>query len=98
MSSIIEQAIAQKRRLKLYYAGYSRIVEPYAFGLDANGQSLLLCFQFGIQGNDMRAPNNWGFVHPEQLVSMKLLEESFDRFQSGYIRNHPAFHTVLIQV
>lgn len=97
MSSIIEQAIAQKRRLKLYYAGYSRIVEPYAFGLDVNGQSLLLCFQIGTQG-ETRAPNNWGFVHLQELVSMKLLEESFDRFQSGYIRNHPAFHTVLIQV
>lgn len=97
MSSIIEQAIAQKRKLKLYYAGYRRVVEPYALGLDHEGQSLLLCFQEDVQGHTRR-PNNWVFVHVQEPVSIKMLEDSFDRIQSGYIRNHPAFHTVLIQV
>ncbi|WP_194724399.1 hypothetical protein [Noviherbaspirillum malthae] len=97
MSSIIEQAIAQKRKLKLYYAGYSRTVEPYAFGLDHEGQPLLLCFQEDTQGNTRR-PNNWVFVHAHEPVSIKMLEDAFSRIQSGYIRNHPAFHTVLIQV
>lgn len=97
MSSIIEQAIAQKRKLKLYYDGYSRIVEPYAFGLDHEGQPLLLCFQEDMQGS-IRRPNNWGFVQTREPVSIKMLDASFDRIQSGYIRNHPAFHTVLIQV
>lgn len=97
MSSVIEQAIAQKRKLKLYYAGYCHIVEPYAFGLDHEGQSLLLCFREDVQGNTRR-PNNWVFVHAQEPVSIKMLEDSFNRIQSGYIRNHPAFHTVLIQV
>jgi hypothetical protein len=30
--------------------------------------------------------------------SIDFLNETFGRIQSGYIRNHPAFHTVLIQV
>lgn len=97
MSSIIEQAIAQKRRLKLYHDGYSRIVEPYAFGVDADGQLVILCFQIETQASG-RGSNNWCLVRLQELVSIKMLEESFDRFQSGYIRNHPAFHTVLIQV
>lgn len=97
MSSIIKQAITQKRKLKLHYAGYSRIVEPYAFGLDSNGQSLLLCFQYGVQDNN-RHSNSWGFVCLDELVSIEMLNEPFYRFQSGYIRNHPRFHTILIQV
>jgi hypothetical protein len=97
MSGIIEQAIAQKRRLKLYHAGYSRIVEPYAFGLDAEGQSLLLCFQTDPH-ETVRGSSHWHFVRPQEQVSIKMLNETFDRIQSGYIRNHPAFHTVLIQV
>lgn len=97
MWSIIEQAIAQKCRLKLYYADYNCIVEPYAFGLDVDGQSLLLCFQIAPQDN-ARGSNNWCVIHPHDVVSIKMLDDGFDRIQSGYIRNHPAFHTVLIQV
>ncbi|MEC4723579.1 hypothetical protein RY831_31045 [Noviherbaspirillum sp. CPCC 100848] len=97
MSSIIEQAIAQKLKLKLYYAACSRIVEPYAFGLDTEGQPVPLCFQNEAQKNVHRM-GNWCAVRPKELASIKMLEESFTRIQSGYIRNHPAFHTVLIQV
>ncbi|WP_151636876.1 hypothetical protein [Noviherbaspirillum aerium] len=97
MSSIIEQAIAAKRKLKLYYIGYSRTVEPYAYGLCPDGLPLLLCFQTEVQGS-VRTPNNWYLVRPHEQVMIKMLEDSFTRFQPGYIRNHPAFHTVLIQV
>lgn len=97
MSSIIKQVIAQKRRLKLYYAGYSRIVEPYAFGLCPKGLPLLLCFQIEVQGS-VRIPNDWYLVRPNEPLSPTALDDSFTRFQSGYIRNRPAFKTVLIQV
>lgn len=97
MSSIIKQAITHKCMLKLYDAEGCRIVEPYAFGLDIKGRSLLLCFQ---PGRDENAPNLniWCVVHLDELKSIDLLNESFSRIQSGYIRNHPAFHTVLLQV
>lgn len=97
MSNIIEQAIKQKRRLKLWYDGHSRIVEPYAFGIDINGETLLMCFQTDTKV-DSRKPGGWLFVRPVEPVSIKPLDESFEKFASGYIRNHPAFHTVLIQV
>ncbi len=97
MSSVIEQAIKQKRKLKLRYDGRSRIAEPYAFGIDSNGEPLLMCFQTDANNNARKAAG-WLFVRPDESVSVKPLEESFVKFQSGYIRNYPAFHTVLIQV
>lgn len=97
MSSSIKRAITQRRKLKLHFAEYSRIVEPYAFGLDTQGRPLLLCFDYGGQENT-HCSNYWCFVYLDDLISVQMLEESFDRNQSGYIRNHPAFHTVLIQV
>lgn len=97
MSSIIEQAIAQQRKLKLYFAGYSRTVEPYAFGLCPGGLPQMLCFQTEVQGS-LKMPNNWYFIRPRAPVSIKLLGDAFTQVRSGYIRNHPVFHTVLIQV
>lgn len=97
MSDIIERAIAQKRKLKLCYDGYSRTVEPYAFGLCPGGRHLLMCFQTEVQGSS-NTPNNWYFIRPHSRIPVEALDESFTRFQSGYIRNHPAFKTVLIQV
>jgi hypothetical protein len=97
MSSTIKKAITQRRKLQLRSAHGSRIVEPYAFGLDMEGRPLLLCFEYGAQEH-ASCSCYWRLVYLDELVSIEMLEEAFGRNQSGYVRNHPAFHTVLIQV
>lgn len=97
MSSKIKQAIERRSRLRLYYKDSSIIVEPYAFGLDREGESLLLCFQADIPSM-LNTQEGWKVIPLSEVLSIEFLNETFGQIQSGYIRNHPAFHTVLIQV
>jgi hypothetical protein len=45
MNSTIIESINQKQCLELRYHGYSRAVEPYAYGRDKEGDEILRCFQ-----------------------------------------------------
>lgn len=45
MNQTICSAITSRHVLELRYHGYSRLVEPYAYGRDKNGEELLRCYQ-----------------------------------------------------
>lgn len=97
MSSIIKQAIERRTKLKLHHNGNSIVVEPYAFGIDANGESLLLCWQTdGLESHEKG--DGWKVIPLAELMSIEPVNVPCGQIQSGYIRNHPAFDTVLLQV
>jgi hypothetical protein len=97
MSSKVRQAIEQRSRLRLHFKGNDIIVEPYAFGLDQDGEPLLLCFQADTEAM-LNTRNGWKVIPLSEVTSIDFLDEACARTQPGYIRNHPAFHTILIRV
>ncbi|WP_151636877.1 hypothetical protein [Noviherbaspirillum aerium] len=97
MSSIIKQAIERRTKLRLYHDGKSFIAEPYAFGIDVNGVPLLLCFQ--TDGLDMHEKrDSWRVIALADLMSIEPVNVACGQVRADYVRNHPAFHTVLVQV
>lgn len=45
MNSTIIEAIRDRKSVELRYSGYSRNVEPHAYGRDKDGNEILRCYQ-----------------------------------------------------
>lgn len=97
MSSTIKQAIEKRRKIRMVCERGICVAEPYAFGIDCNGKPILLCFKTDTF-DTQTMQDGWRVVRLADLIGITPLNESFRRIRSGYIRNHPAFQTVLIQI
>lgn len=45
MNQIVIQAIKERHILEFRYHGWSRMVEPHAYGRDKSGDEVLRCYQ-----------------------------------------------------
>lgn len=76
MNSIIVYAIGQTRSLELRYHGYSRIVEPYAYGRDKGGDEILRCYQ--TNGGSVTGERvGWKLLKMRDVFSLDLQKEMF---------------------
>jgi hypothetical protein len=90
-------AIQEKTILNLIYPGYSRTVEPHAYGLDRHGEALLLCFQTAASRREA-GDAGWKCLRLKEASSVSGTAQRFSRPQSGYIRNNPVLHTIFAQI
>ncbi len=97
MNSRIVQAIRNQRRMALHYHGYQRVVEPYAYGMDATGDALLLGYQTRGTGC---AARDAGWVRLRLYEAIILCEtaEHFRLNRPGYLRDDAIFCTVFCQL
>ncbi|WP_151633152.1 hypothetical protein [Noviherbaspirillum aerium] len=97
MNPEICAAIRSRRLMALAYYGYKRVVEPFAYGLDATGDALLLGFQVHGTG---RAERDEGWVRLRLYEAIILCEtgETFLTDRPGYRRDDPIFCTVFCQL
>lgn len=96
MNSTIAQSIAENRVLELRYHGYSRIVEPHAYGRDKDGDEILRCFQIA-GGSESGERVGWKLLKVREVFSLDLKRDTFvTRYE--YRRNDKAMTYIFCQL
>lgn len=96
MNSILLQAIQQAKVLELRYHGYSRIVEPHAYGRDKDGDEILRCYQTS-GGSESGERVGWKLLKVRDAFSFHLTDATFSA-RAEYKRNDKAMNHVIAQV
>jgi hypothetical protein len=89
-------AIHKRHRLKIWYRGGERIIEPYAFGAGDGGAPLLRAYQ--TSGYSRSRATGWKLFHVAEIEQFTVLEETFDAPRTGYMRNDPALVKINCEV
>ncbi len=96
MNNIIVQAIQEQRELELRYSGYSRTVEPHAYGRDKDGEEILRCYQ--VSGGSVSGERvGWKILKVHEVFSLDLLKVKFDA-RTGYKRGDKAMEYIFSQL
>ena len=83
MKATICEAIQKRKIIKFDYKGFERIVEPYAFGIDKNGNYKLRAYQ--IDGfSESGKTEGWKLFSVENITNISLLDETFEATREGY--------------
>ena len=96
MNATISQAIRERRLLELRYGGYSRTVEPHAYGRNKEGEEVLRCFQTAggsISGERI----GWKLLKVREAFALNLLEKVYS-IRSEYKRGDKAMVYVFEQL
>jgi len=96
MNSILLQAIQQTKVLELRYHGYSRIVEPHAYGRDKDGDEILRCYQTS-GGSESGERVGWKLLKVRDAFSFHLADTTFSA-RPEYKRNDKAMNHVIAQL
>ncbi len=96
MNAILSQAIQQTKVLELRYHGYSRIVEPHAYGRDKDGDEILRCYQTS-GGSESGERVGWKLLKVREAFSFHLTDTSFSA-RPEYKRNDKAMNYVFAQL
>lgn len=76
MNATICAAINGRQLLELRYHGYARIVEPYAYGRDKNGDALLRCFQIS-GGSGSGQQTGWKLLKVADVFAINEQKPTF---------------------
>jgi len=96
MNATINDAIRGTIVLELRYHGYSRIVEPHAYGRDKDGDEILRCFQTS-GGSESGERVGWKLLKVRDVFSLHLTKETFTP-RPEYRRNDKAMVYVFSQL
>lgn len=88
MNPSVVQAIKQRKVLELRYHGYSRIVEPHAYGRDKDGDEILRCYQTS-GGSESGERAGWKLLKVREVFSLHLTNNRFTALPE-YKRNDKA--------
>lgn len=77
MNTVIVEAIRKQIVLELRYSGYSRIVEPHAYGRDKSGDEILRCYQTS-GGSNSGEKVGWKLLKVREVFSLNLLNQKFE--------------------
>ncbi len=96
MNIIIIQSIREKMLLELRYSGFSRLVEPHAYGRDKDGDEILRCYQVS-GGSTSGEKVGWKLLKTRDIYSLHLLKDKF-QMQKAYKRNDKAMSYIFEQI
>lgn len=96
MNSTIREAIRDKRLLELRYHGYSRIVEPHAYGRDTSGDEILRCYQMA-GGSESGERIGWKLLKLKDVFSLHIAGADFVP-RPDYRRNDKAMEYMFCQL
>lgn len=77
MNTTIIQAINSRATLELRYSGYSREVEPHAYGRDKDGDEVLRCYQTG-GGSVSGERAGWKLLKVRDIYSLHAQKNQFN--------------------
>lgn len=96
MQNTIVQGIQKRQKLELRYSGYSRTVEPHAYGRDKDGEEILRCYQ--VSGGSVSGERvGWKILKVHEVFSLSLLSEKFNA-RVGYKRGDKAMEYIFAQL
>ncbi|MBA5603994.1 hypothetical protein H3H36_01275 [Duganella sp. FT3S] len=96
MNTIIGESIRGKNVLELRYRGYSRFVEPHAYGRDKGGDEILRCFQTS-GGSASGESIGWKLLKVRDVFSLHRTKEELTQ-RPDYRRNDRAMVYVFFQL
>lgn len=88
-------AIEQTRMMRLSYHGKERVVEPHDHGV-LNGSVQLLGYQ--VAGTSTRRLPNWLLMKTDEIVSLKLLDQTFPGGRPTSTGNHIKWDKLFLRV
>lgn len=88
-------AIEQTRMIRLSYHGQERVVEPHDHGV-LNGSVQLLGYQ--VAGASTRRLPNWLLMKTDEIVNLKLLDQTFPGGRPTSTGNHIKWDKLFIRV
>lgn len=94
---LLAQAIASRRVLELRYSGFSRTVEPHAYGVDDKGQEKLRCWQVS-GGSESGEQTGWKLLNISDLDSATMSAHAFPGARPRYKRDDPAMLHIYAQL
>lgn len=96
MKQYISQAISNMKIIELRYHGYSRIVEPHAYGTDKDRDEIIRCFQTS-GGSESGERSGWKLLKVSEIFSLHMTGHTFTS-RPGYRRNDKAMTTIFSQL
>jgi hypothetical protein len=96
MNQIISEAIKNKQPLEIRYHGYSRVVEPHAYGRDKGGDEVLRCFQTS-GGSESGERFGWKLLKVSEVFSVHIIKECFSP-RPEYRRNDKVMEHIFCQL
>lgn len=76
MNPSVSQAIQKRHVLELRYHGYSRIVEPHAYGRDKDCDEILRCYQIS-GGSESGERAGWKLLKVREIFSLHDTSNTF---------------------
>lgn len=96
MNQVITDAVNARKCLELRYHGYSRIVEPHAYGRDKDGDEVLRCYQ--TSGGSLSGERaGWKLLKVREVFSLHLLKEVF-LIRKEYKKDDKAMERIFAQL
>lgn len=93
---LIRDAITRRRRLRLTYAGHSRMVEPHALGVTPGGHRAIVGWQFGGTGRTS-PPTGWRTFRLNAMSDVQPMVRSFT-VRADYRPHKIALRTIELDV
>jgi hypothetical protein len=90
------KAIKDQLILELRYHGYSRLVEPHAYGRDKNGDEVLRCYQVS-GGSESDERMGWKLLKVGEVFSLSVTNDEFGA-RVEYRRNDKAMEYIFCQI
>ncbi|RQX79199.1 hypothetical protein DF034_30390 [Burkholderia anthina] len=91
------EAISNLRVLELRYDGYSRIIEPHAYGVSDEGHYLLRCYQTA-GGSHSGSSIGWKLLRTGEIGSLYANGTVFQGARPGYKRSDSAMRHIYAQL
>jgi hypothetical protein len=96
MNTILIQAITDLKMVELRYQGYSRVVEPHAYGRDKNNDEIIRCFQ--TSGGSKSGENaGWKLLKVRDVYSSHLTNATFQA-RNDYKRKDSAMTYIFTRI
>jgi hypothetical protein len=96
MKTEITEAISQIVTIELRYSGYSRTVEPHAYGRDKSGEEILRCFQVA-GGSESGEGTGWKLLKVADAYAIQKTKSKFSP-RPEYRRNDRAMQFMFCQL
>lgn len=86
MNPKVCEAIKTRSIVEFDYHGEKRIVEPHCHGISKKGNEILRGYQIG-GGTVSGDPSNWRLFNIEDVINLKITDETFDGPRTDYNPN-----------
>ena len=89
---LICEAIRCRSLIAFSYIGVTRLVEPYAYGINHERHEVLRAYQ--VSGGQ----TGWRLFQANKMNHLSVLVETFSMLRSGYKRDDTAMRRIFCQI